>query len=104
MMKPEDIGRAVAGCIVIIERAFGGNTAKPTVQRLNDTEVLAGEYMPRDRASHLLYMCQEIGNLIAEQRHDKVMRWLGFVQGALWAHNWATIEELKRLNMPEGPH
>jgi hypothetical protein len=33
-------------------------------------------------------------------RREKSMRWLGFVQGFLWAMHVATIDELKSVNRP----
>lgn len=35
---------------------------------------------------------------------DKVMRWLGFLQGVLWTFGWYTLEELKSHNRgPQQP-
>ncbi len=51
---------------------------------------------------HLAFMCEE-GATYAAERREKAMRWLGFVQGALWASGRATIEELKNMNRPDGP-
>ncbi len=31
---------------------------------------------------------------------EKMNRWLGFVQGALWAMGFATIDELREVNRP----
>lgn len=33
-------------------------------------------------------------------RSEKLMRWLGFAQGVLWAEGYYTLEELKRHNQP----
>lgn len=49
---------------------------------------------------HLVFMCEE-GSTYAEGRREKAMRWLGFVQGALWAHGLAPIDELKNMNRPD---
>lgn len=49
---------------------------------------------------HLLWMCGQMRELIAQNRPDKVMRWLGFMQGALWALRWRTLEQMKQDNMP----
>lgn len=49
---------------------------------------------------HLVFMCIE-GASYAEHRREKAMRWLGFVQGALWAHGLASIEEMKAVNRPD---
>ncbi len=49
---------------------------------------------------HLLFMCEE-GALYVEHRREKAMRWLGFVQGALWVLGCADIETLKNMNRPD---
>lgn len=52
-------------------------------------------------ANHLLYMCDTGKQFVQDERIEKAMRWLGFVQGALWALGIATIDEMKRWNMPK---
>ncbi len=38
------------------------------------------------------------------ERAEKMNRWLGFIQGALWAFGYATIDELREVNLgPEEP-
>jgi len=54
------------------------------------------------RGPHLVFVCEE-GASYAETSREKSMRWLGFVQGALWALDRATIEELKNMNCPDEP-
>jgi len=49
---------------------------------------------------HLAFMCGE-GASYAEERREKAMRWLGFVQGALWRDGYATIDTLKNMNRPD---
>lgn len=56
---------------------------------------------PAERLGHLLWMCEEARTFLPE-KVDKAMRWLGFIQGALWVLEVSTIEESKRANMPEG--
>jgi hypothetical protein len=34
-------------------------------------------------------------------RREKLMRWLGFIQGALWYSGLYTVEELMQHNMPD---
>lgn len=55
-----------------------------------------------EASAHLLYMCNQINEFIAEDRREKAMRWLGFVQGALWQAGVFTIDELKNHNRPDG--
>lgn len=55
-----------------------------------------------DQIRHLKWMVGQSIGFVQEGRIDKAMRWLGFIQGALWAMHLVTIEESKRANMPEG--
>jgi len=54
------------------------------------------------RFKHLLFMAQEIPKLMDAGRVEKAMRWLGWLQGALWAAGMETLEEAKLRNAPEG--
>jgi hypothetical protein len=47
---------------------------------------------------HLRTMIPKMRTFIEEGRRDKVMRWLGFMQGAFWTLEWFTLEELKQHN------
>lgn len=58
-------------------------------------------------ASHMLYMCEQAQVFIREERIEKSMRWLGFLQGALWSMPQlvgisVTLDDLKRHSMPDG--
>jgi hypothetical protein len=55
----------------------------------------------RNERNHLLWMCEEAIAMTAD-RLEKKMRWLGFVQGALWMLGVHSVEELKQHNMPVG--
>lgn len=52
--------------------------------------------------AHLLWMLLEAQGFCAAAKVEKANRWLGFVQGVMAADGYATVEELKRANMPEG--
>jgi hypothetical protein len=47
---------------------------------------------------HLLYMLWMIPQFIKEGRKEKANRWLGFVQGVLWANDVYEIEDVKEHN------
>lgn len=65
---------------------------------------------PHDRTSlgvaarlcHALWMCNEIERMYAagelEENTEKVMRWLGFVQGCLWSADVYTVDDMKDDN------
>lgn len=50
--------------------------------------------------SHLLYMLDEIPKFVAEDRREKAMRWIGFVQGVVCVWYGVPVEELKEMNRP----
>lgn len=56
-----------------------------------------------DLVSHLRWMVLALPSLVEEGHKDKALRWLGFVQGALWAKGLATISDLKSCNREEVP-
>lgn len=53
---------------------------------------------------HLRYMITEMRGFIVQGRTEKAMRWLGFLQGVLWALGVFSIDELKDHSRPDyGP-
>ena len=54
-----------------------------------------------ERVRHLLYMCETIPDLLRQGRREKVMRWLGFLQGSAWLMRIRTIDEMKNDNKPD---
>lgn len=55
-----------------------------------------------DREEKLQSLADKALDLLAEGRREKVIRWLGFMQGVLWAEQAATLDELKSMNAPPG--
>jgi len=72
----------------------------PGIEPRRDIEAPRAE--ERGQLAHVLWMCDEAVTFIADGKIDKAMRWLGFIQGALWVMGVSTIEESKRANMPQG--
>lgn len=48
--------------------------------------------------SHIHWMCTEAIGFVKEERIEKAMRWLGFIQGVLWMNGVYTIEQMKDHN------
>lgn len=73
-------------------------------QRLSDTYTGSSVFhVPsEDLFSHFLFMAEEIPRLLDAGRTEKAMRWLGWLQGALWGQNFETLSEAKMRNAPEG--
>lgn len=53
--------------------------------------------------NHLLWMCNEIERFLDEDRSAKAMRWLGFLQGALWWGGFRSIDAMRADNRGETP-
>lgn len=54
-----------------------------------------------DVLAHCYGMLAKIRMFVAEGRTEKVMRWLGFVQGCLWSHGIFTLAQLMEHSRPE---
>ena len=50
---------------------------------------------------HLYRMIFEMRTFIREGRMEKVFRWLGFMQGALWVIGVFSIDEMRDHNRPD---
>lgn len=68
--------------------------------KLEDLGIERKKHSPSILA-HAHWMCMECRGWLCEEKRDKVMRWLGFIQGVLCAQGIYTIEELKAHNKPE---
>ena len=72
-----------------------------------DKEVLVrrDEQDLKEVIAHLSWMVNEIEGhiLYPNMGKDKSMRWLGFIQGAMWALGLATLGELRKANKEEVP-
>jgi hypothetical protein len=49
---------------------------------------------------HMEWMTKQVPGFLVAGRKEKANRWLGFIQGALWANKIYTIEEMKEHNRP----
>jgi hypothetical protein len=48
-------------------------------------------------SNHMLWMIDKVDKILASSEVDmeKVMRWLGFLQGALWCNELCSIDEMR---------
>ena len=47
---------------------------------------------------HIRWMINQIRIFLDENQELKTQRWLGFIQGVIWAHDLYSIEELREHN------
>lgn len=52
----------------------------------------------QDVLEHCLGMLDSMEQFVDEERIEKAMRWLGFLQGCLWSIGEFSLEELKSHN------
>ena len=58
-------------------------------------------HAPNKALNHCHHMCRVMRDeLIPQSRTEKAMRWLGFVQGVLFARGEFTVAELKEHSRP----
>lgn len=51
--------------------------------------------------NHMRQMIPKMRVFLEEGRREKLMRWLGFIQGALWYDGRFTVEQLAEHNRDE---
>lgn len=54
-----------------------------------------GEFAAKFKTARFVHMRGMPERVTPEFSIGKTMRWLGFMQGALWAFEWFTLEDLK---------
>lgn len=88
-MPAKNIGRAIDLCEEVVsdvERVrWSHSSHNPT---------------PQQMFMHVRWMAYEAAVLLRAGRIGKSLRWLGFMQGVLWATGKQTIEQLKEMNKP----
>ena len=94
-MKPEK----VLEVIQIYRRKFEEYGVRKT--DFNYDELLR---IPERGIEHCHAMLDKMEIFVAENRMEKVFRWLGFVQGFLWAHGVYTLAELMNHNRERCMH
>lgn len=52
----------------------------------------------QDVINQVLWMCDQIDDMLIHNNVDKSMRWLGFIQGILWITGVKTIDEMREDN------
>lgn len=85
----------------ILEAAKKYHSALLALDALPERNIEAATPMARRR--HMTWMCEEISAMVATgdtsaKQREKIMRWLGFLQGALWMDELSSIEDLKKDN------
>lgn len=98
-MSEEKIIEALRAARALVE----GHKKKWEPRRLSEEEMTqkVRDLDPPKVDQHLLFMCDEAERMLKEGRREKVMRWLGFLQGALWAFGLSTISDSKNANRPD---
>ena len=57
-------------------------------------------YKYSEKLYHLYNMIPKMRVFIEEGRREKVMRWLGFMQGSFWVLGIFNLDDLKEHNTP----
>lgn len=78
--------------LVLIGCGIDADTPRPEPKRRPDDPV---------QPEHCLWMLDEANQFYIAGKIEKANRWLGYVQGVVAARGWATLDELKRANMPD---
>jgi hypothetical protein len=78
-----------------------GKTLLLLAQRTGHTEPRRDPDAPTS-PWHLRWMLIEAALFYRDNRIEKANRWLGYAQGVMAALHYATLDQLKAANMPEG--
>ena len=97
-MKAEQVAKAVEELEKLIKSEVRDETPK---QSPADRRVAPGQISGTNALRHLLWCLMNVLQFMGDDRTEKAMRWLGFVQGALWMNGFVTIDRLKLMNKPE---
>ncbi len=54
---------------------------------------------PGELPGHIVWMATQGIEFVGRGDRDKAMRWLGFIQGALWGKGLVSIDESREVNL-----
>jgi hypothetical protein len=96
-VKAEQVAKAVEELEKLIKSEVRDETPK---QSPADRRVAPGQISGTNALRHLLWCLMNVLQFMGDDRTEKAMRWLGFVQGAVWMHGMASVDILKDMNKP----
>lgn len=99
-MTDSDIVRA---CSKTLDLIGVRNPPHPIELSDNDKRQPGYNVARHDVKQHLCFMLSEIPSMLgkSQSKREKAMRWLGFVQGAVWLIGTCSIDDMKNINKPE---
>ena len=101
-MTPERMKEAFDSCYEQVVTTFELNADLKPQELQEDLKLKLHCFVARqDFAQHILFMCERGKEFVDEDRIEKANRWLGFVQGYICSAGLASIDEMKRWNMPK---
>lgn len=76
--------------------------SQPIRLQEDERSLNVSDLSPHQVKNHLRFMIEDAERMIRQEPYhrEKVMRWLGNVQGCCWLLGLASIEELKDMNRP----
>lgn len=79
-----------------------GHISYSAPQQFSTGEMFGHSNFPfPNESAHLRFMCIEAQQFVDDGRIDKAMRWLGFLQGVLWARGLFSLDDLKNHSRPD---
>lgn len=89
-MIREKLKKAIQACLDSLGDKFPlkSDTSKPIR--------LPADFGEAER--HIAWMCSQIPDFFDQGKKEKADRWLGFVQGAVWALGLRTIDQMREDN------
>lgn len=69
---------------------------KEKVQRI--IQQIPGQKYDRADYDYIVWMCERAQGFLNPEDFDKANRWLGFIQGAFWAWDVYSLDEMREHN------
>jgi hypothetical protein len=98
-MPSDEMKKVLAFCLDVLNTGYPEvETARYDSQRLEDESCVLILSL-----GYLKFICIEAAKFVDEGRIEKAMRWLGFLQGVLWARGFYSLDDLKNHSRPDSP-
>lgn len=100
-MTPEKTKKIFDDISILIKDVYVGAQINIEPARLTNFGSASRDEPTIELINHILYMCDQGKNFVDQGHIEKAARWLGWIQGVLYATKFMSLEEQMNMNRTE---
>jgi hypothetical protein len=104
-LAPLEVNKLTSEKLISVFEFYRDELAKKGIaaEQLKDEDyhAKASDLLVSTHLGHVAWMCDAAIGFVQEDRIEKAMRWLGYVQGVLYIAGEYTLDDLKNHSRPD---